>query len=120
MYKAKQSTVFVVIFSGALCLAFLVSACAPDTPNAPESAEVQKVSVDASMPAPSLGLVVDKEKRVIDVLSDSFEYLGKDMGIQVGDVVLAINEMPVVLEREAILELQKIFVFPIKIMRILR
>ncbi len=105
MNKEKQSLVCIVVLLSGLCLP-LTSACALE---APAGAKVQEVEVSASTIAPMLGVVVDKEKRVIEVASGFDYYLGKDMGIQVGDTVVAINEMPVVLDDAAIVELRRSF-----------
>ena len=63
----------------------------------------------ALVAGPVLGVLVDGTDRVLEVYSGEDNYLGDELGIQVDDVVLSINDSPIVYEREAIIELRRSF-----------
>ncbi len=107
MYKAKQLVTFASVLLGGLCLGFVASACVP----APDGARVRNVEISASSAGIELGILVDEDKRVVHIPSDadSSVLIGDDLGIQVGDVILSINDRPVVLDLPAILETKNIY-----------
>ncbi len=70
-----------------LCLALLGSACTS------RSGELQ-----VHRAATELGIAVDKDARVADIYPDKSFRLATELGLQVGDVVLAVNDVPVSLD----------------------
>ncbi len=101
-----------------LCLVAIVSACmssyttsqsttSPLTTTTFTTSEEMEAS--GMIPSPVLGVLVDEERRVIAVMSDFDEYIGDDLGIQEEDIVLSVNDIPVILDKGAILEIHKSF-----------
>ncbi len=99
-----------------LCLVVTVNACmssytASPSPTSPSTTTTfttsEEIQGSAMIASPTLGVLLDEERRVIAVRTDFYNYVGDDLGIQKGDIVLSVNDMPVILDRDAILEIHK-------------
>ncbi len=116
MFNWKRRTLGVLLGAG-LGLTLLAGGCA--TAGAVSGAQVPEAEAEtetavyteshALVAAPVLGVLVDGTGRVLEVYSGEAEYLGDELGIQVDDVVLLINDMPIVYDRKAIIELNRSF-----------
>ena len=86
MYKMNYR-LLCATFTLGLCLTSLASACTP-----------RYGEVHATMAATELGVAVDDEARVVAIFPDHGSFIATELGMQVGDVVLSINDEPVVLD----------------------
>ncbi len=94
MYKMNYR-LLCATFTLGLCLTSLASACTP-----------RYGEVHATMAGTQLGVIVDEEARVVDIMTDRRHHVATELGMQVGDVVLSINEQPIVLDVQYIIDLQ--------------
>ncbi len=76
-----------------LCLALLGSACTS-----------RHEEVRVTMEGISLGVIVDEDARVVDIIEDRRSLIATELGMRVGDTVLSINDEPLVLDVEAIIQ----------------
>ncbi len=116
MFNWKQRTLGVLLGAG-LGLTLLAGGCT--TAGVVSGAQVPEAEAEteaavhteghALVAGPVLGVLVDSTGRVLEVYSGEAEYLGNELGIQVDDVVLSINDSPIVYDREAIIELNRSF-----------
>ena len=88
MYKMNYRLACTILLLG-LCLALLGNACTS------RSGEIEVLRLGTT-----LGVLVDEEARVLDLFEDRSYYIAEELGMEVGDVVLSVNDEPVSLNPE--------------------